>query len=109
MRNPLSRRRRDPLQQALDAIEDVRSEAARRAEDLRDAAAQAVDLLGEAVPESRRHRVPIALGLIAAAVGTAVALRARGRTPQLPPTPEQPREPRAATAESEAAQEGATT
>jgi hypothetical protein len=85
MRNPFNRRRRDPLEQALDAVEDVRAEAAKRAEGIRDAAAQAVELLGEAAPEARRHRVPIALGVIAAGVGIAIAMRGRRSEPELPP------------------------
>jgi hypothetical protein len=100
MSNPFTRRRRDPLEQVLDAAEELRAEAARRAGDIRDAAAQAAEMLGEAAPEARRHRVPILLGVAAAAVGTAIALRSR-RGPA--PEPEKPREPAAATEESEAA------
>jgi hypothetical protein len=103
MSNPFSRRRRDPLEQVLDAVEELRSEAARRAADIRDAAGGAADLLGEAAPEARRHRVPVLLGVAAAAVGTAIALRSRrSRVPE----PERPREPVAATDERAAAEEG---
>jgi hypothetical protein len=102
MSNPFSRRRRDPLEQVLDAVEELRSEAARRAADIRDAAGGAADLLGEAAPEARRHRVPVLLGVAAAAVGTAIALRSRRRRV---PEPERPREPVAATEERAAAEE----
>jgi hypothetical protein len=98
--NPFRRKRKDPVEQALDAIEEIRAEAARRAAGLRDAAADAVELLGEAAPEARRYRVPVAAAVVAAGLGTAIALRSRrSRVPE----PEQPREPQARTDESEAA------
>ncbi len=98
MRNPFARRRRDPVEQVLDAAEDVRAEAAKRAAAIRDAAADAVELLGEAAPEARRHRIPLVLGVLAAGVGTAIALRSRRGGPSEPATAEAPLEPAATTA-----------
>jgi hypothetical protein len=103
MSNPFRRKRRDPVDQALAAIEEIRAEAAKRAAGLRDAASDAVELLGEAAPEARRHRVPIAAAVVAAAVGTAIALRSRRKGKgALEPTPAEPPVPSAAATAAQA-------
>ena len=67
IRNPLTRKR-SPLDQALAVLDDVRSEAATAAGRLRDAAADAAELLGEAAPERVSRRLPlIGVGLVAGA------------------------------------------
>lgn len=100
--NPF-RRKRDPLEQVLDVLDAVRSDAAKTAADIRDTAAKAADALGDAAPDAASKRLPL-IGLAAAgAVAVVIAVRARagGSAPEI--TRELPVEPKAETAESRAA------
>jgi len=100
--NPFSRKPKTPLDQALDVIDNVRSDAAETAAQIRDAAAKAADVLGVPTPDvGGRGKLPV-LGVVAAAgLGVAIAIRARGGKrpePTLPPTPTQAPKPTPAAA-----------
>ncbi len=89
IQNPF-RRKRDPLDQVLDALEGVRAEAAQTAADIRDVASKAADALGEAAPEGSKKRLPLLGALVAGGAAIAIVIRARARSAAAdvqPPTP----------------------
>ena len=77
MRNPLSRKPKSPIDQALAVANNVRADAAGIAGTVRDAASKAADALGEAAPDPKGSRVPVIGAAVAAGVGVAVAVRSR--------------------------------
>ena len=77
MRNPFARKRKSPIEQAFDAIDDARSDAADIAATVRDAASRAADVLGDATPDVRGKRLPLIA--VVAAAGIAIALVVRSR------------------------------
>ncbi len=133
IRNPFASRPKTPIDQALDAFDGVRSDAADYAATIRDAAADIADTLTEIGPPAPKGRkVPIVVAATAAGLGVAYLLRSRlGGTgaaqqypqpepqkepeiavsngqpePKLEPTPaEEAKEIRTATPESDAATE----
>lgn len=92
IQNPF-RRKRDPLDQVLDALNGVRAEAAQTAADIRDVASKAADALGEAAPEGSAKRLPLLGALVAGGAAIALVIRARARSATAdaaaayPPTP----------------------
>ncbi len=72
IQNPFQRKR-DPLSQALDTLDSLRSDAAGFAADVRDAASKAADALGEAAPEGTSKRLPL-IGVAAAGVAAIVVV-----------------------------------
>jgi len=92
VRSPFARKRKTPLDQAFDALDNVRVDAAGIAASVRDAASKAADVLGDAAPEVRGRRLPL-IGVVAAA-GIAVALVVRSRRDESadapPPAPYTP-------------------
>ncbi len=107
--NPFSRRPNTPVDQALDAFDDVRSEAADYAAAIRDAAADIADTLTEIGPPAPKRRLPVAAAAAAAALGVAYLVRSRlgGSAPG--PAPEVPGRHATPTATATAARETAGT
>jgi hypothetical protein len=100
--NPFARKPKSPIDEVLDVIGNVRADAAETAATIRDAAAKAADVLGEATPDvGGGRRLPV-LGLVAAAgLGVAIAIKARAggsAEPQLSSTPTQTPRPTPAAA-----------
>jgi len=106
--NPFSRKPKNPVDQVLDVINDVRADAAETASTIRDAAAKAADVLGDP-PVLSGRKLPV-LGLVAAAgLGVAAAIKARAGSksePVIGPTP--PEAPRSSPATATAAKTTAT-
>jgi hypothetical protein len=130
IRNPFARKPKTPVEQAVDAFDSVRADAAGYAEAIRDAAADIAETLTEIGPPAKKRRLPlIVAGVAAVGLGIAYLARSKGGaggdyTPEAPrepavavsngnpppeslrPTPsEKPKEPKAGTAESTAADE----
>ena len=80
IRNPFARKPKSPIDQAVDAFDEVRREAAEYATTIRDAAADIADTLAEIGPAARRGRkLPIILAAGAAGLGLAYVLRSKLR------------------------------
>jgi hypothetical protein len=100
IRNPFARKPKNPLDQAVDAFDDVRREAAGYAATIRDAAADIADTLAEIGPAAPRgRRLPIVLALGAAGLGLAYVVRSKLRGDAAPESfPPPIAQPAAATA-----------
>ena len=86
IRNPFKRKPKSPLDQALDALDGVRTDAASAAGEIRDAAAKVADALGD-VDVPRERRLPLIGAAAAAGLGLALAIRVRakrGSDPEVP-------------------------
>ena len=75
--NPFSRKPKTPVDQALEAFDSVRSEAADYAETIRDAAADIADTLTEIGPPAPKRKLPLIAMGAAAALGIAYVVRSR--------------------------------
>ena len=95
IQNPFSRKPKTPVDQALDAFDNVRSEAAEYAETIRDAAADIAETLGELGPPAQRRRLPMLAAGAAAALGIAYVVRSRISGSATGPIPEVPEPPSA--------------
>jgi len=97
IRNPFARSRKSQVDQALDAFEGVRADAAEYAAAIRDVAADVADTLTEIGPPAPKRKLPILLAAAAGGLGVAYAVRSRigGSAPG--PVPEVPGPPAAAT------------
>jgi len=74
--NPFARKPRTPIDQALDAIDNARSDAADYAATIRDTAAQIAETLTELGPPAPRGRkLPIIAAAVAAGLGIAYLVR----------------------------------
>jgi len=94
--NPFSRKPKNPIDQAVDAFDGVRSDAADYAASIRDAAADIAETLTELGPPAPKGRkLPILAGVVAAGLGIAYLMRSKvsGSVTQQYPQPETPKEP----------------
>ena len=100
IRNPFARKPANPIDQAVDAFDGVRRDAAGYAATIRDAAADIADTLAEIGPAARRRRkLPIIVAAAAAGLGLAYVLRSRlGGDAAPEPFPPPIAQPAAATA-----------
>ena len=100
IRNPFARKPANPIDQAVDAFDGVRRDAAGYAATIRDAAADIADTLAEIGPPAPRGRkLPIIVAAAAAGLGLAYVLRSRlGGDTAPEPFPPPIAQPAAATA-----------
>jgi len=96
IRNPFASRK-SRVDQALDAFDDVRAEAADYAAGIRDVAADVAETLTEIGPSAPKRKLPILLAAAAAGLGLAYAVRSRVGGSAPGPAPEVPGPPAAAT------------
>jgi hypothetical protein len=108
--NPFSRKPKSPVDQALDAFDSVRADAADYAATIRDAASDIADTLAEIGPPAPKRRLPVIAAAVAAALGIGYLVRSRLSGGSAPgPVPEVPGPPAAApTATATAARTTAT-
>ena len=95
IRNPFARKPKTPIDQALDAFDGVRSDAADYAATIRDTAAEIAETLTEIGPPAPKGRkLPLLAAAAAAGLGIAYLVRSRvsGSSPQYP-QPEVTKEP----------------
>ena len=100
IRNPFARKPKNPIDQAVDAFDEVRREAAGYAATIRDAAADIADTLAEIGPRAPRGRkLPIIVAAGAAGLGLAYVVRSKLRGETAPESfPPPIAQPAAATA-----------
>lgn len=97
MRNPLSRKPKSPIDQALSVVNNVRADAAGLAGTVRDAATKAADVLGDAAPAATKgRRLPVIGVAVAAGAGIAVAIRSKMKSAGTPVAVPDPAAPSAA-------------
>ncbi|MCB0877228.1 MAG: hypothetical protein KDB46_13650 [Solirubrobacterales bacterium] len=96
IQNPFSRKPKTPVDQALDAFDTARAEAAQYAETIRDAAADIAETLSELGPPVQRRKLPLLAAAAAAALGNAYLARSRMSGSAPGPVPEVPGPPSAA-------------
>jgi hypothetical protein len=96
--NPFSRKPKTPIDQAIDAFDGVRAEAADYAATIRDAAADIADTLAEIGPPAPKRRLPVIAAAAAAAIGIGYLVRRRLSEPAREPVSEMPGPPAAAPA-----------
>ena len=101
--NPFSRKPKTPVDQALDAFDSVRSDAADYAATIRDAAADIADTLAELGPPSPKRRLPVIAAAAAAALGIGYLVKSRLAGGAPGPVPEVPGPPAAAPTATETA------
>jgi hypothetical protein len=94
--NPFSRKPKNPVDQALDAFDGVRADAAGYAATIRDAAADIADTLTEIGPPAPKRRLPVIAAVAAAGLGIAYLVRNRLADGAPGPVPEVPGPPAAA-------------
>ena len=94
--NPFSRKPKTPVDQALDAFDSVRSDAADYAATIRDAAADIAETLAELGPPSPKRRLPVIAAAAAAALGIGCLVKSRLSGGAPGPVPEVPGPPAAA-------------
>ena len=95
IRNPFARKPKTPIDQAVDAFDSVRSDAAGYAATIRDAAADIAETLTEIGPPAPKGRkvVPLLLGVAAAGLGIAYLLGSKDKGGAPAYAPEVPKEP----------------
>jgi hypothetical protein len=100
IRNPFARKPTNPIDQAVDAFDGVRRDAADYAATIRDVAADVADTLAEIGPAARRGRkLPIIVAAVVAGLGLAYVLRSKlGGDAAQEPFPPPIAQPAAATA-----------
>ncbi len=103
IRNPFSRKPKTPVDQALDAFDSVRSEAAQYAATIRDTAAEIADTLTEIGPPSApKRKLPVIAAVAAAGLGIVYLAKSRAAGSAPGPVPEVPGPPAAAATETAA-------
>ena len=95
IRNPFAAKPKTPVDQAVDAFDAVRSDAAAYAATIRDAAADIAETLTELGPPAPKGRkaIPVVLGVAAAGLGIAYLVRSKRSDVSPSYAPEAPKEP----------------
>jgi hypothetical protein len=101
--NPFSRKPKSHVDQALDAFDSVRADAADYAATIRDAAADIADTLADIGPPAPKRRLPLIVAAAAAALGIGYLVRSRLSGGAPGPVPEVPGPPAAAPTATETA------
>ncbi len=107
--NPFSRKPTNPVDQALDAFDSVRADAADYAAAVRDAAADIADTLTEIGPPAPKRRLPVIAAVAAAGLGIAYLVRNRLAGDAPGPVGEVPAAPTATATAARTTAEPATT